>query len=537
MNDNKPQTTVRGTPDKQLPALMDGNTVLLPATTLPLPLGGRSTYPGRDGEDDWADYAAEVLIPRWAVECIRDGLVWGQELEEDCDPEDGYFPIEIMKERVEAILRSPGEMDKWKRIVGWGIDVVRHLDLDRANEWHGGLVELLALGDEKFMSWTLRVAFSQKCSRFIAAAYWASWAKAGWAIVDQCFSKREALDDACRDKILRLVAEGSAYWASNEITGKLIVIPNKIPGFHWFFGKKSWMNNDISQMLKCLTELLTPPTERELSMDTIWLLLGSNMAYFHICKEKEADMMQSELHLKTILAQKETQVADAQTRAAESEAELYRAQSREGELHKALEREAEKREWAENRRREAEQTAAVYNALAEERKTEKDEAQRREREQAARAERAEAERDVLDKVVDGKLGEVLHEVKGAQLAAEKAEDAARTEGQATRAQAEEHHGATLKAVKGVVDKNKREWDFVAACVEFHGEIGDAAPRGKIAKAHAKNWLPDARKRYELGNTKSASRWLDRYSEWYYDLGQPGTLEEYRAKRKTKQARK
>lgn len=118
MNNNNPQTTVRETPDKQLPALMDGDTVLLPAATLPLPLGGRSTNPGRDGEDDWADYAAEILIPRWAMECIRENLVWGQELVEGDvvhvgdDEWERLDNGESLKERIDTIMGKPGEMDK-----------------------------------------------------------------------------------------------------------------------------------------------------------------------------------------------------------------------------------------------------------------------------------------------------------------------------------------------------------------------------------------------------------------------------------------
>lgn len=147
--------------DKLLPALMDGDTVLLPEVTLPLPLGGRNQNPGRDGEDDWADYAASVLIPRWAVECIREGLIWGQELEEDCD-ENGFFPIETIQERVNAIMRSQGELDKWRRIVGWGIDAVRHLDVEQANKWQGGLVELLELDNDRSVPKGLRLALPRK---------------------------------------------------------------------------------------------------------------------------------------------------------------------------------------------------------------------------------------------------------------------------------------------------------------------------------------------------------------------------------------
>lgn len=227
--------------DKQLPALMDGDTVLLPEAVLPLPLGGRSPNPGRDGEDDWADYAAEVLIPRWAVECIRDGLVLGQELEEDYD-ENGYYPIETMQERVAAILRNPGEQDKWKRIVGWGIDAVRHLDLEQANKWQGGLVELLKSGNTPSMPLRLRLAFTRKNETFLAVFYWYSWAREGWSIVEGCFHQSGEMDDSDRKKAKRLVAEGQTYWNRDPITGQPMVLSDRMFNGHWFIGERRWMN-------------------------------------------------------------------------------------------------------------------------------------------------------------------------------------------------------------------------------------------------------------------------------------------------------
>lgn len=303
--------------------------------------------------------------------------------------------------------------------MGWGIEVVRHLDLNRANEWHGGLLELLPLGDEKSIFWKLRVAFSQKCSWFLAAAYWVSWAKDGWAIVDQCLSKQEALDDACRETILRLVAEGRAYWERHALTAELTVIPNKIPGIRLFRRKRAWMNNDVSQMLTCLTELLTPPTKRQLSMETIWLVFGGNLAYFEACAEKGADAIQNSLRMQTIQDKNEALVADVQTRAAALEAERYRALGREDELRKALEREEQERKRAEENWREAEQMASVSAALSEERKRDKEEALQREREQAERAANAEGARDVWREVANGKIREAVHAAAAAHAAAVK----------------------------------------------------------------------------------------------------------------------
>lgn len=233
---------------------------------------------------------------------------------------------------------------------------------------------------------------------------------------------------------------------------------------------------------------------------------------------------EANLTARQIVRDEETkkQIAEAEAREEEAKAEMYKAQGR-------ADAEAAARGRAETKWKEAEAA--------------------RQREAEARA-RLAGENVVLR----GLQGEILQVGKDARTAAhaaaaahaeaahgrvvaERTGETVRTEGQKAREQAERNHTETLKAVKGLVDKDKRARDFVAACVEFYGEIGDESPRGKIAKAHAKDWFPDARKRFDLGNTKSVIRWLDRYSEWFYDLGKPGTLEDYRAKQKTMRARK
>lgn len=215
MNDGRDQ--IIETPDKTLPALMDGDTELLPAAELPLPLGGTSINPGKDWEDEWADLASSLLIPRWAVECIRADLVNGQGLREG----------ESLKERTETILRTPGEMDKWRRIVGWGIEVVRHLDLDSAEKWNGSLSELLALGDCKNVSPLLRHAFADRWNDFLAVKYWDDWATAGRSLVETFF-KRGVVDVTDREKAARLVKEAQSYWNHRAI-------PNTTPWGNMMF--------------------------------------------------------------------------------------------------------------------------------------------------------------------------------------------------------------------------------------------------------------------------------------------------------------
>lgn len=241
---------------------------------------------------------------------------------------------------------------------------------------------------------------------------------------------------------------------------------------------------------------------------------------------------EANLTARQIVRDEETkkQIAEAEAREEEAKAEMYKAQGR-------ADAEAAARGRAETKWKEAEAA--------------------RQREAEARA-MMEGKMNVLREMAEGKmegLGRkmdvvsadvkaVKHAAAGAwaeaahgRVAAERTGETVRTEGQKAREQAERNHAETQKAVKGLVDKDKRARDFVAACVEFYGEIGDESPRGKIARAHAKDWFPDARKRFDLGNTKSVIRWLDRYSEWFYDLGKPGTLEDYRAKQKTMRARK
>lgn len=277
-------TQAREHPEKHLPALVVDGKEFLPAVALPLPLGGRSLKPGRDGEDDWADYAAEVLVPRWAVECIQHGLVLGQELEEDYDPDDGPFPVESMQDRVATILQTPGELDKWKRIVGWGIQVVRNLDEQTADNWTGGLMELLELGEEPPMPRWLCEAWRRRRADVIAVVYWASWAMDVWKIVEKAPGE-STLDESSYNKAERLLAEANAHWEWHPI-------PSKRPQLRLVLGKHAWQNHDVTQMVKCLTELMSPPTNRTLKTREIQMIAEGNMAYYRVHAEKaEADVL------------------------------------------------------------------------------------------------------------------------------------------------------------------------------------------------------------------------------------------------------
>lgn len=455
--------------DKRLPALMDGDTVLLPEVALPLPLGGRSPNPGRDGEDDWADYTAGVLIPRWAVECIREGLIWGQELEADCD-ESGHSPIETLKARGDAIVRSPGEMDKWTRIVGWGIDAVRNLNLEQANKWHGGLVELLELGDVKSVPLGLRLAFSQKMGAFVAAYYWDSWAREGWPIVERCFRRGGELDDSDRKKAERLVAEGQSYWNRDPLTGQPMVLPDVMSNGHCFLGEKRWLNSGVNQMIKCLTELPVPKEKRELDMKTIWLLFRSHAGCLATFKAKEEDGVAYSVEREASRARAEARVLNAEALTAKAMAKMYQAQNNEEKARKAKDK-AEKKL----------QKARKWKIIAEER------------------------------------GRQLKELKSGIEEARKSADEARQESKRTRL-------AVQKEKREVA--NYEDWIFGYNEFESMTSGPDAIPYGD-----AIDILFHPEGKYAKRQFGAKSTFKRRYDRWRNELGSEQDPEQYRLKLK------
>ena len=188
-------------PEHPIPSLMDGDMAILPPEKVPLPLGGRGPVLGENGEDEWEIAATKILVPRWAAECIQKRLVFGQELREG----------ESLKARVEAIIQTPGEMDKWKRILKWGLAIVRQMDLEMAKRWSGGLIELLDFEVASDMPRLLRFAFSKGWALFISLVYWDAWSQACWDLAST--SQPEGWSASDRERAARLLEEGQSIWS------------------------------------------------------------------------------------------------------------------------------------------------------------------------------------------------------------------------------------------------------------------------------------------------------------------------------------
>lgn len=454
-------------PCKPLPALIDGNIELLPSAVLPLPLGGTSENPGKNGEDEWADLAIQLLIPRWAVECIKADLVTGQALREG----------ESLKERTETILRTQGEMDKWRRIVGWGINVVRHLDVASAEKWNGSLRELLELGDPKNVSILIRLAFSARWNDFLGVKYWYDWATAGWYLVEE-WLRRRALGDADREKAARLVIEAKSYWAHCPI-------PNKTPLADLLFNQDKWRGDDVGQMCHCLSMLQSQPPEPTWDKTETWMIFGGNWAYYRAVAKGEYEKRIDDIHVKTLFAQMEAQVAEANAREQEAQADKFNALG-------MAEAEAEARNRAEGE----------WKRLEEER--------RKETEARAQAEALAEERGrllsmkLVTKEDVGAVGAKVDEVK---------EEAIRAR--------------VAAGDKG--EREERDGRLVGVFVKFFEELGPGVdPQGKIVFAHFQDFIVGGENRLALGRCQSWRTFRVRYAEWI-GMGRPTSGKEYRAK--------
>lgn len=389
-------------PEKFLPALVVDGTEMLPAAALPLPLGCKSLKPGRDGGDDWADYAAETLLPRWAVECIRQGLVLGQELEEDCN-EDGPFPVETMKQRVDVILRTPGEMDKWKRIVGWGIEIVRNLDVQVADKWNGGLLELLDSSDASPMPKWLGWAWERRRPDVISVAYWDSWVTDAWLLVDA--AGEEGLKESDREKAARLVAEAHTYWSNPTLFD---MFPH--PRMRLYFGDGRWRTDIVSQMVKCLTDLMRPPKERKLDRADIRMIADGNKALCDTCTEKVAADVLNAVRIQAIEAEAQAEVAGAKTREAEAEVRAKEAESRMHQIQADAENDVQKANQERNLAIISRQEADIARLQAENERQSEAEARQRAEEACLRAEEIAhelaKERDDWKQLANEKLGTI-----------------------------------------------------------------------------------------------------------------------------------
>lgn len=293
MNEKNGADSIRKTPGKRLPALMDGEIVLLPEAVLPLPRMGRRILPGGLQEREWFDIVSEILIPRWAVECIRDNLVWGQELRAG----------ESLKERVETILHTPGERDKWERIVGWGRRPVRALNMETAEKWSGGWSDLVALDKGKRIPYTVHLAFSNRYSEYLGVAYWESWVcDAGDLMAMMRRLKDGMLTGSLRARAARLVAEAKTYWGSYPIPGKQCISSD---------GTRKG-NQDVEEMCLCLSELLIPPAERKISEEKLRMLFATNSAYYLDVARRALDRVNHDARNQVLLAQMEAKVAEAE---------------------------------------------------------------------------------------------------------------------------------------------------------------------------------------------------------------------------------
>lgn len=333
MNEKNGADSIRKTPGKRLPALMDGEIVLLPEAVLPLPRMGRRILPGGLQESEWFDIVSEILIPRWAVECIRDNLVWGQELRVG----------ESLKERVETILHTPGERDKWERIVGWGRRPVRALNMETAEKWSGGWSDLVALDKGKRIPYTVHLAFSNRYSEYLGVAYWESWVCDAGNLMATWWQNGGVLNDSRRGCATRLVAEAKTYWRSYPIPGKLCISSDGTRG----------RNQDVEEMCLCLSELLLTPAERKMSGEKIRMLFATNSAYYLDVARRSLDRVIHDAHNQVIFAQMKVKLAEAEA-AKEQKAEdaaNARAQADEARLRleearrNATEWEAESKAW------------------------------------------------------------------------------------------------------------------------------------------------------------------------------------------------
>lgn len=281
---------------KQLPALMDGGTMILPPATLSPPSK-------RDGGRGWWEKTARaILIPRWAAECIGAGIVYGQELREG----------ESMRERVESIMGNPAEMDKWETLAGWG-PWVRDMPPEKWERWGGGVHELQKLGGniELFhgvLDWTT----GRKLKGYaVAVRYWAYWMERAWRLAKE--ASAGGLDAEGRERAGRLLAEGRAYWGKPVLTC----------GECYSGREGKWIPMDSGYQgaaVECVAALLAPTVKRKGGIVGILATLAECLFFAKHLAGELREQVDADAWLSQKLADAEARVADAERRAAAEDA-------------------------------------------------------------------------------------------------------------------------------------------------------------------------------------------------------------------------